>query len=61
MRDQDRAAARSRARQLEPELDGVVAGIDDDGLGRTVLGAHDVAVLLRGAEDVRVHRERHGR
>ena len=46
-------------RELEPQLGGVTARIDDDGLGRTSLGAHDVAVRADRTHLVTVDDERH--
>ena len=59
VRDQDRGAARAHAGELEPELRGIAAGVDDDRLGRAPVGPDDVAVRPERAELVRVDRERH--
>ena len=59
VRDEDRAAARACTRELEPQLGRVPARIDDDGLGRTALGAHDVAVRADRTHLVTVDHQRH--
>jgi hypothetical protein len=55
------AAQRAPPRELEPELRRVVAGVDDDRLGRAALRAHDVAVRPDRAELEPVDDGRHGR
>ena len=42
--EQDRGAGRARSGEREPDLGGVRARIDDDGLGRAPVGADEVAV-----------------
>ena len=59
VRDQDRAAGRAEPRELEAQLGGVAAGIDDDRLGRVAARAHDVAVRLQRAERVCVDDDGH--
>ena len=57
--DEDRDARRSHLRELEPQLGGVAARIDDDGFGRRAVGSHDVAVRPDRAQLVAVDGERH--
>ena len=59
VRDQDRGARRAAPRELEPELGGVAARVDDDRFGRVAVGADDVAVRLQRSERVAVDDERH--
>ncbi len=59
VRDEDGDAGRSHPRQLQPQLRGVAARVDDDGLGRGEVGAHDVAVRADRAQLVAVDGERH--
>ena len=59
VRDEDGDARRSLPRQLQPQLGGVAAGIDDDGLACRAVRAHDVAVRPDRAELVAVDGERH--
>jgi hypothetical protein len=58
--DEDRRTARSHPSQLKTQRGRVVAGVDDDRVGRATLGAHHVAIRARDSELVAVDDERHG-
>ena len=60
VREQDRRTRRSRTGEREPDLGGVRARIDDDGLGRAPVGADEVAVRPDLPERELVNRERQG-
>ena len=60
VRDEDRGAARAHGGELETQLGGVAARVDDDRVGRAAPGADDVAVRLDRPERELFDRERHG-
>ena len=59
VRDQDRGARRAAPGELQPQLGGVAARVDDDRLRRAAVGADDVAVRLERPERVAVDDEAH--
>ena len=59
VRDEDRARSARRLRRARAGAARVAARVDDDGLGRAALGAHDVAVRPDRAELVAVDGGRH--
>ena len=59
VRDQDRRARRPHPGELEPQLRGIAARIDDDRLRRTARGADDVTVRLDRTKRIRVDGESH--
>jgi hypothetical protein len=58
VREQDRGTRRAYARELEPQLRRISAGVDHDRPGRAALGADDVAVRPDRSELIRFDRDR---